>query len=277
MNHRDLSGSWLFRALWFGGFLHIRFRVHMAFLAASSISFHRPSDPTSTPERLSVQPLQPSCFRPSGRSLQPQLHQPRHGGSQKPHQETQHRVWEKMACPGLPPPSSHGVHGPSPSRRLRRPSAKFRSTVQPRLRGRRIRLHLLPRGPFQEECGWRVYALERLQRRWSALVSSMLLGLVWGAWHAPLFLIPGTIQSQTPAWGFMILIVAGSILFTWVYNNTNNSILAVMLFHTMNNISLAVIPTLQATLGGLYLLVINVVLVFGVVLVYGPRTLRKET
>lgn len=132
-------------------------------------------------------------------------------------------------------------------------------------------------GPFQEEWGWRGYALERLQRRWSALVSSLLLGLVWGAWHAPLFLIPGTIQSQTPAWGFMILIVAGSILFTWVYNNTNNSILAVMLFHTMNNFSLAVIPTLQATLGGLYLLVINVVLVFGVVLVYGPRTLRKET
>ncbi|MDW7978365.1 MAG: CPBP family intramembrane glutamic endopeptidase [Candidatus Caldarchaeum sp.] len=102
-------------------------------------------------------------------------------------------------------------------------------------------------GPFQEEWGWRGYALERLQTRWNALTSSLLLGIVWGLWHTPLFLIPGTIQSQTPWWGFAILIVSGSILFTWIYNNTNQSILAVMLFHTMNNLSFVIIPTLQTT------------------------------
>ena len=69
-------------------------------------------------------------------------------------------------------------------------------------------------GPFQEEWGWRGYALERLQTKWNALVSSLVLGVIWGAWHLPLFFISGTIQSQTPIWGFTILILCGTILFT---------------------------------------------------------------
>ncbi|MEM2111851.1 MAG: CPBP family intramembrane glutamic endopeptidase [Candidatus Bathyarchaeia archaeon] len=90
-------------------------------------------------------------------------------------------------------------------------------------------------GPFQEEWGWRGYALDRLQKRLNALVSSLILGFIWGAWHLPLFFISGTIQSQTPIWGFMTLIICGKILFTWLYNNTGGSILTAMLFHTMNN------------------------------------------
>lgn len=56
-------------------------------------------------------------------------------------------------------------------------------------------------GPFQEEWGWRGYALDRLQMRWNAFTSSMILGILWGIWHLPLFFISGTIQSQTPIWG----------------------------------------------------------------------------
>lgn len=84
-------------------------------------------------------------------------------------------------------------------------------------------------GPFQEEWGWRGYALDRLQAKWSALTSSIVLGALWGAWHLPLFFIPGSIQSQTPIWGFMILILCGAIQLTWIYNNTGGSILAVLL------------------------------------------------
>jgi membrane protease YdiL (CAAX protease family) len=47
-------------------------------------------------------------------------------------------------------------------------------------------------GPFQEEWGWRGYALNRLQARWNTLVSSLILGVLWGAWHLPLFFIEGT-------------------------------------------------------------------------------------
>lgn len=132
-------------------------------------------------------------------------------------------------------------------------------------------------GPFQEEWGWRGYALDRLQARWNAIISSLILGIIWGTWHLPLFFIEGTIQSQTPIWGFMLLIICGTILFTWLYNNTGCSIFAVMLFHTMNNLSFFIFPTLETSLGGLYLLILNVVVVVAVLAIWGPRTLVRRT
>lgn len=53
-------------------------------------------------------------------------------------------------------------------------------------------LVLLLGGPLGEELGWRGYALPVLQDRLGWRVASLGLGLVWGAWHLPLFFIDGT-------------------------------------------------------------------------------------
>lgn len=131
-------------------------------------------------------------------------------------------------------------------------------------------------GPLQEEFGWRGYALPGLQMKYNALVSSLILGIIWGAWHLPLFFIKGSIQSQTPIWGFMILIICGTVFFTWIYNHTQGSILAAMIFHTMNNLSFLMFPTLEVPLGGLYLLIINIIVVIGIVAFYGPERLNRQ-
>ena len=47
-------------------------------------------------------------------------------------------------------------------------------------------------GPLPEEPGWRGYALDGLQARRSAWFASLAVGLVWAAWHLPLFFIEGT-------------------------------------------------------------------------------------
>ena len=94
--------------------------------------------------------------------------------------------------------------------------------------------------PFIEELGWRGYVLDRLQEKYSALVSSLILGTVWSLWHLPTFFIQGSYQASlgigTPAfWLFFAGIIPLNFAFTWIYNNTSRSTLAVILFHSMVN------------------------------------------
>ena len=92
-----------------------------------------------------------------------------------------------------------------------------------------------------EELGWRGYALPRLQERFSALVSSLILGGIWALWHLPLFFITGTYQqglelNSMQFWIFTTGFFAQSILITWIFNNTERSILAALLFHLFVNL-----------------------------------------
>lgn len=82
-----------------------------------------------------------------------------------------------------------------------------------------------------EEIGWRGFALPRLQSRLSALSASLLLGLLWGLWHLPLYLTEGHPLSDVFFGWTLIGILADAILFTWVFNNTRGSLLLALLFH----------------------------------------------
>jgi membrane protease YdiL (CAAX protease family) len=94
--------------------------------------------------------------------------------------------------------------------------------------------------PFIEELGWRGYELDRLQEKYSSFSSSLILGFFWSLWHLPTFFIRDSYQASlgigTPEfWLFFAGIIPLTIVFTWIYNNTNRSTLAVILFHSMVN------------------------------------------
>jgi membrane protease YdiL (CAAX protease family) len=88
-----------------------------------------------------------------------------------------------------------------------------------------------------EEVGWRGYALPGLLPRRSALMASLLLGVLWGAWHLPTFFVAEAPQYGLPFPAFMILTVAYSVLFTWVYLHTEGSVLIATLLHGAINLS----------------------------------------
>jgi uncharacterized protein len=91
-----------------------------------------------------------------------------------------------------------------------------------------------------EELGWRGFALPRLQERFSPLVSSLILGALWAAWHLPNALIPGLDYYFYAFPQFLIYVVAMTILFTWLANNTKASVLIAWIFHAAINASGAV-------------------------------------
>lgn len=95
-------------------------------------------------------------------------------------------------------------------------------------------------GPLQEEFGWRGYALPRLQSRFNAVTSSIILGFFWWLWHLPAVFIPGRFMTDDLAvfLALLAVITLTAILFTWIYNNTNGSVLAAMLTHASMNWSI---------------------------------------
>jgi membrane protease YdiL (CAAX protease family) len=86
-----------------------------------------------------------------------------------------------------------------------------------------------------EEVGWRGFALPRLQGRYNALVATLIVGVLWGLWHLPLFFWAGNPMAEYPFLPWFTGIVAGAFLYTWLYNSTQGSLLLVALFHVALN------------------------------------------
>lgn len=134
-------------------------------------------------------------------------------------------------------------------------------------------------GPLPEELGWRGYALERLQVKWSALVSSLILGTAWALWHIPLFFIEGTYQSRLGVgtlsfWLFTLAMFPESILMTWIFNNNRHSTLSAVLFHAMINLTGELLTVTERTKLFKVMMLTAVALV--VVVIWGPKTLKRE-
>jgi len=111
-------------------------------------------------------------------------------------------------------------------------------------------LYVLLFSVLGEETGWRGFALPRLQDRMGPLPASLVLGLIWGLWHLPLFFIPGNFHQHIPPVLFILQDVALSVVFTWLYNGTGGSLLLVHLFHAASNTSLGFLPVLPMDTGG---------------------------
>jgi membrane protease YdiL (CAAX protease family) len=136
---------------------------------------------------------------------------------------------------------------------------------------------LLFRGPLQEEFGWRGYALPRLQARFNALVSSVILGVVWFAWHIPYYTMVGdeaVFQSQFL--GLVISHILLTILFTWLYNNTNGNILVAHIFHATISFSWVLFPFVETNLGSMYYFFLLLFACIIILIFWGPKRMVRE-
>lgn len=102
-------------------------------------------------------------------------------------------------------------------------------------------VNLLVSGPLGEELGWRGFALPRLLNRFNPFIASLILGILWGIWHLPSFFLSGLPQSGLAIPIFLLGGLCLSILATWLFYHTDQSVLSIVLFHYMVNFSLSVL------------------------------------
>jgi membrane protease YdiL (CAAX protease family) len=95
-----------------------------------------------------------------------------------------------------------------------------------------------------EEIGWRGFALPKLLENRSPLVASLILGALWAVWHFPYVLTKGTFLSEVPLHWFFINLLAMSVIYTWIFINTNGSLLLPLLFHAAGNTTSNLVPIL---------------------------------
>jgi len=128
-----------------------------------------------------------------------------------------------------------------------------------------------------EEIGWRGYVLPRLQAKYGAVISALILGVIWGVWHLPKFLTHWNTISF--AW-FMVHTVAASVLYTWLYNGTKGSLLLVTLFHAASNTAGVFFPMANTVSSGnmgayIFFVLLEVLAAIVIVVIAGPVQLSR--
>ncbi|WP_370476524.1 CPBP family intramembrane glutamic endopeptidase [Tamlana flava] len=102
-------------------------------------------------------------------------------------------------------------------------------------------------GPLGEELGWRGFLLPEFQKTFSNLRSSIFIGIIWFAWHIPLFWAPfGTLVSGAPisflpVTTYFLMIICLSVMITWLVINSKGSVLVAILFHLSINAGIALL------------------------------------
>ncbi len=146
-------------------------------------------------------------------------------------------------------------------------------------------LFLIAFAGLGEEFGWRGFAVPRLLGRHSALATSLIIGGFHAVWHLPLFFVKGELYHQLvgqigflPAFlGYSTLVLALSVQLTWLFTNTNGSVLLAAVYHGAGNAWNGYIDIYRGHLSGIaayvaLMVVISILLVIG----YGPATLSRQ-
>ena len=143
-------------------------------------------------------------------------------------------------------------------------------------------------GPLGEEFGWRGFALPKLQSRFSAFWSSVILGIMHTFWHLPLFFLGGVTFGTIEENGlitiplFLSWVMIGTFVYTFALNNTKGSLIIAVLIHLMVNsdaIVFGVFPTLSESAQFQIMALAQIpgwIVVLLLILVFGPTNLSRK-
>jgi len=139
-------------------------------------------------------------------------------------------------------------------------------------------------GGGQEEFGWRGYAQEPLQEKIGVIPASLVIGVIWGIWHLPLWFMTGDLHSAYSFLAFVMMTTSISVMYAWLYNSSGKKLIVVMFFHAMSNTAAPLLPFLHGIEGkpeSAYWIYAAVNVIFGIifafVLIKGSKPAQDET
>jgi membrane protease YdiL (CAAX protease family) len=123
--------------------------------------------------------------------------------------------------------------------------------------------------PALEELGWSGYGIDALRGRGPLIRPVVLFGVLWSAWHVPLFFVKGyyhaNLWAGSPVYAiaFLVGVVPLTVITNWIYYRNGRSIIMAIVFHAMVNVTSEAFLVTNATKAILYglLVVVAVVLV----------------
>jgi membrane protease YdiL (CAAX protease family) len=127
-----------------------------------------------------------------------------------------------------------------------------------------------------EEIAWRGYALPVLLQRYTPWHASLILGILLGAFHLPLFLLKGGHPAGYPLPWFLVMILALTVIFTWLLLRTKGSLLLAHLFHQTFNSWAETIPFFPRMTGSLLPMMVTIGLLLMFALLIGWSWFRQN-
>jgi uncharacterized protein len=126
-----------------------------------------------------------------------------------------------------------------------------------------------------EELGWSGYIINPMQNKYGALKASIIVGIIWAVWH----IIPYYQAHQTTYWIIWQCIgtVFLRIIMVWIFNNAGKSVFAMVLFHTMINISPYLISNYGANYNPFIFCMLLMIVVIIIIYCWDAKTFTKFT
>lgn len=88
--------------------------------------------------------------------------------------------------------------------------------------------------PIFEEVGWTGFATPELRKRYGVLATGLIMGVLWGVWHFPIFSASARSSTSLPPVIFGLILyfswlVPYRVLMVWVYDHTTSVLLSILI------------------------------------------------
>jgi membrane protease YdiL (CAAX protease family) len=91
-------------------------------------------------------------------------------------------------------------------------------------------------GAIGEEIGWRSFLQPMLEKKYTVIVSSLIVGVIWGLWHIPVYWQGGLVFVM----GFLFFIISSSIIMAILQRNTQKNLIISSAYHATINITIGI-------------------------------------